>query len=186
LLAVLAGALVTVGLTQTGGAMPAPMPFLSPGGGPPPGCTLPTAIDDTRVISYTYDPLSRLTSAAYSSGECYQYSYDRVSNRTAMTTTVGATTYQYDNANRLSNVNGQTYAWDNNGSLTNNGKFTLTYNNAGRMTQAQGITATQVYTYNGDGLLMNRNATRYVWDQAADLPQMLSDGNTLYVPGVGQ
>ena len=33
---------------------------------------------------------------------------------------------------------------------------------------------------------MNRNATRYVWDQAADLPQLLSDGNTLYVPGVGQ
>jgi RHS repeat-associated protein len=33
---------------------------------------------------------------------------------------------------------------------------------------------------------MNRNATRYVWDQAADLPQLLSDGTTLYVPGVGQ
>jgi RHS repeat-associated protein len=56
----------------------------------------------------------------------------------------------------------------------------------GRMTRAQGITATQVYTYNGDGLLMNRNGARYVWDQAAGLPQMLSDGSTLYVPGVGQ
>jgi RHS repeat-associated protein len=66
----------------------------------------------------------------------------------------------------------------------NTGKFT--YNNAGRMTRAQSITATQVYTYNGDGLLMSRNTTRYVWDQAAGLPQMLSDGNTLYFPGVGQ
>jgi hypothetical protein len=46
------------------------------------------------------------------------------------------------------------------GSLANNGTFT--YNNAGRMTRAQGITTTQVYTYNGDGLLMNRNTTRYV------------------------
>jgi RHS repeat-associated protein len=63
------------------------------------------------------------------------------------------------------------------------------------MTRAQSITATQVYTYNGaplrfapraGGLLMNRNTTRYVWDQAADLPQLLSDGTTLYVPGVGQ
>jgi RHS repeat-associated protein len=54
------------------------------------------------------------------------------------------------------------------------------------MTRAQSVTATQVYTYNGDGLLMNRNAARYVWDQASDLPQMLSDGSTLYVPGVGQ
>jgi RHS repeat-associated protein len=33
---------------------------------------------------------------------------------------------------------------------------------------------------------MNRNTARYVWDQAAGLPQMLSDGSTLYVPGVGQ
>jgi RHS repeat-associated protein len=109
--------------------------------------------------------------------------------------------YAYDAADRLTNVNtlpgtgGQTYTWDNNGNLTNNSKFTFTYNNAGRLTQAQSITATQVYTYNGDplrfapragGLLMNRNTARYVWDQASDLPQMLSDGSTLYVPGVGQ
>jgi uncharacterized protein RhaS with RHS repeats len=85
------------------------MPFLSPTGNPPPGCTLPTALGDTRVISYTYDPLSRLTNAAYSSGECYQYAYDKVGNRTAMTTTISTTNYQYDSANRLSSVNGQTY-----------------------------------------------------------------------------
>jgi RHS repeat-associated protein len=189
-IAVFAGTIMIAGLTQSSGAMPAPMPFLSPQAPPPqPGCVYPAAPEGTRVISYTYDGLYRLHAAAYSTGECYQFAYDKVGNRTTQTATITSTlvtAYVYDAADRLTSVNGQTYTWDNNGSLTNNGKFTFTYNNAGRLTQAQGITATQVYTYNGDGLLMNRNATRYVWDQAADLPQMLSDGSTLYVPGVGQ
>jgi RHS repeat-associated protein len=190
----LAVTVVVVGMALSSGgaipavAVPAPMPFLSPPP-PPPGCILPTApITGMRVISYTYDPLGRLSQAAQSDGACYQYKYDKVGNRTALTTTAGVTTYAYDAANRLTNVGGQTYTWDNAGRLTNNGKFTYTYNTAGllRMTQAQGITATQVYTYNGDGLLMARNTSKYVWDQAADLPQMLSDGSVLYVPGVGQ
>ena len=56
-------------------------------------------VTTTRVISYTYDPLGRLTAADYSSGERYAYQYDAVGNRTAMTTTLGATTvttYTYD------------------------------------------------------------------------------------------
>ena len=57
----------------------------------------------TRVITYAYDPLNRLTGADYSTGESFAYQYDAVGNRTAMTettaldeTTVGfrsATTY---------------------------------------------------------------------------------------------
>jgi RHS repeat-associated protein len=162
----LAVTVVIIGMALSGGgapsvvAVPAPMPLLSPLP-PPPGCTLPTApITGTRVISYTYDPLWRLSQAAQSDGACYQYKYDKVGNRTTMTTTAGVTTYGYDAANRLTT--------------------------AGQMTRAQGITATQVYTYNGDGLLMVRNTSKYVWDQAADLPQMLSDGRVLYVSGVGQ
>jgi hypothetical protein len=59
---VLAGALITVGLTQTSGAAPVPMPFLSPTGNPPPGCVYPTAPQGMRVISHSYDPLYRLIS----------------------------------------------------------------------------------------------------------------------------
>ncbi len=188
----LAVTVVIIGMTLSGGgatpavAIPAPRPFLSPQS-PPPGCTPPTApITGTRVISYTYDPLGRLSQVAQSDGMCYQYKYDPVGNRTAMTTTTSTTTYAYDAANRLTSVGGQTYTWDNAGNLTNNGKFTFTYNTAGQMTRAQGITATQVYTYNGDGLLISRNTAKYVYDQAAGLPQLLSDGSKWYVPGVGQ
>lgn len=124
------------------------MPFLSPEWVPQPNCLHPTApITGTRVISYTFDPLYWLTSAGYSTGECNEYGYDRVGNRTALTTTVGLTGYQYDATHRLTNAGGQAYTWDNNGSLTNNGKFTFTYNTAGRMTRAQGITTTRTYAY---------------------------------------
>ena len=79
--------------------------------------TLPHAITDTQVTSYTYDPLGRLSGAAYSSGECFRYGYDRVGNRTAQTQTITSTlvtTYTYDVANRLTKVGGVTYTWDNN------------------------------------------------------------------------
>jgi YD repeat-containing protein len=48
----------------------------------------------TQVISYDYDPLYRLISATYSSGEVY--------------------TYTYDAANRLTWVNNVGYTWDDN------------------------------------------------------------------------
>lgn len=188
-------AVVAIGMGLAAGSVTpaaalAPQPLLSPL--PPPGatCTYPTAIAGSRVISYTYDPLYRLKEAAYSSGECYQYAYDKVGNRTAMTTTTDLILYQYDAANRLTNVDGVPYTWDNRGNLTSNGVFTYTYDAAGRMVRAQSITATLVYTYNGDGLLVSKSAggqtTRYTWDLAVGLPQILGDGSTLYVPGVGE
>jgi YD repeat-containing protein len=82
----------------------------------------------TRVITYTYDPLYRLTGADYSSGESFAYAYDAVGNRTVHTRTLTATTvitYAYeceaslkrskrDAANRLVNVDGVDYTWDAN------------------------------------------------------------------------
>jgi PKD repeat protein len=64
----------------------------------------------TRVITYTYDPLNRLTEADYSTpstgsgqaGEQFEYAYDEMGNRTVMTDVTGVTTYTYDLANRLS------------------------------------------------------------------------------------
>jgi YD repeat-containing protein len=34
----------------------------------------------TTVITYTYDPLNRLTDATYSNGQRFQYAYDAVGN----------------------------------------------------------------------------------------------------------
>ncbi|MBN1878296.1 MAG: hypothetical protein JXA33_29015, partial [Anaerolineae bacterium] len=150
----------------------------------------------TRVITYTYDGLYRLTAADYSTGIYYGYQYDTVGNRQAYTQTTAfdattVTTYTYDAANRLQ-VTGSlshpvTYTWDNRGNLVNDGVYTYTYNSAGRMVQAQSVTVTLVYTYNADGLRVaqdvNGVARTFVWDWATGIPELLSDGDNLYLIG---
>ncbi len=147
-------------------------------------------------MCYTYDPLNRLTGAYYSSGEVFEYAYDAVGNRLAMTKTTPldettVTTYTYDAANRLlvSHSPGHlvTYGWDDRGNLTHDGTFTYTYNAAGRMVRAQSVTATLVYTYTADGLRVGQDAdgavTTFAWDWASGLPEMLSDGGRKYLVG---
>jgi YD repeat-containing protein len=151
----------------------------------------------TRVITYVYDALNRLTGAEYSTGESYEYAYDAVGNREVMTTTAGTTTYQYDDANRLTAVGDVSYTWDDAGNLTHDGVFTYTWNGAGRLVQAQSVTATLVYTYNGDGVRLAQEVstsagttvTEWVQD-ALGLEQVLVEriGATTvtYVYGLGR
>jgi len=143
-----------------------------------------------RGISYTYDALYRLTAADYSTGEQYAYQYDPVGNRTAMTDTA-VHTYVYDAANRLTSADGVLYTWDGRGNLLSDGTFTYTYNSAGRMVRAQSLTATLVYTYNADGLRLARSQSvtsvqsvdTFTWDWATGVPELLSDGDSLYLIG---
>jgi YD repeat-containing protein len=65
------------------------------------------------TITYTYDPLYRLTAADYSTGESFDYTCDAVGNRLTQTTITNTTVYTYDIANRLVNVGGVAYRWDN-------------------------------------------------------------------------
>ncbi|MBN1582957.1 MAG: PKD domain-containing protein, partial [Anaerolineae bacterium] len=158
----------------------------------------------TRTITYTYDPLNRLTEAEYDDGTFYEYEYDAVGNRKAVTTTAGTVAYQYDAANRLTQVGGVSYTWDDAGNLLNDGLFTYTWDAAGRLVMAQNITHTVIYTYNGDGVRVAQNAdgveTRWVQTLASHctsynrssnsvcgLPQVLVETrgieSTLYVYG---
>jgi len=142
-------------------------------------------ITTTRTISYTYDPLGRLTAADYSTGEFFAYQYDARrpgrshGNRTAMTDTAGAHTYAYDAANRLTSVNGIAYTWDDNGNLLSDGARSFTYDAANRLTQVVSGTFTTEYTTSGDGVRLaqsvNGVSTQYVVDQAASLPQVLQE-----------
>jgi len=156
----------------------------------------------TRGISYTYDPLYRLTAAEYSTpsagsgqaGEAYAYQYDAVGNREAMTVTHNSqpttTHYAYDSANRLTSIqlpdsSIQGYTWDNRGNLLADGTFIYTYSAAGRMVQAQNLTATLVYTYNADGLrvaqTVDGETNVFTWDWVTGVPELLSDGESLYL-----
>jgi RHS repeat-associated protein len=154
----------------------------------------------TRVITYTYDPLHRLTGAEYSTGERYEYAYDAVGNRTAYTVTTplagtAVTTYTYDAANRLLFASSPqrliTYTWDARGNLIGDGTFTYAYNAAGKMVRAQSITATIAYTYTADGLRVAQavagTLTTYAWDWASSVPELLSQStdsqSTAYLVG---
>jgi RHS repeat-associated protein len=141
----------------------------------------------TRVITYTYDPLNRLTGADYSTGESFAYQYDPVGNRTVMTDATGVTTYTFDAANRLTNVGGVAYTWDARGNLVSDDIFTYTYSAAGRLVRAESVTVTLVYTYNTQGLRVAQSVDgdviTFAWDWASGVPEMLSEGGNLYLAG---
>ncbi|MBN1876746.1 MAG: hypothetical protein JXA33_21155 [Anaerolineae bacterium] len=125
-------------------------------------------------------------------GECYQYGYDEVGNRTVLTVTesfsdTAVTTYTYDTANRLTAVDNAAYTYDQRGNLTSDGVYTYTYDGAGRMVQVATPFATLVYTYNADGLRVAQNQggvyQAFVWDWTTGVPELLSDGDQVYLVG---
>ena len=119
---------------------------------------LPT-FDATEIITYTYDPLSRLTDALYSSGACFRYNYDAGGNVTWSEETITSTriiTYAYDVTSRLqtSKVDVESATWyyrfDGNGNLvemTPNG--TNPANGAIRYTYSTANQLNKIETHNG-------------------------------------
>jgi len=143
------------------------------------------------TITYEYDPLNRLTSASYSNNDHYFYTYDAVGNRKTQETLIGRvltnTTYSYDDANRLTSVDGVTYTWDANGNLRSDGVNTYNYDAANRLISfdGQGIQAAYAYNGLGDRLqeTMSGNVTTFTMDLNTALTQALSDGTHHYIYG---
>jgi YD repeat-containing protein len=144
------------------------------------------------TISYTYDPLNRLTAADYSNGDYYHYTYDAVGNRLSQESSFNglqlSTSYTYDAANRLTNAGGVDYTWDANGNLLSDGVNTYTYDVANRLTAVNGQSAAASYAYNGLGDRLQQTVdgqtTTYTLDLNAGLTQVLSDGTNTYLYGL--
>jgi len=132
--------------------------------------------------------------ANYSNGDYYHYTYDAVGNRKTQTAFIGGltstTTYNYDHANRLTDVNGVMYVYDNNGNLLNDGVNTYAYDSANRLKTLSGQGNNATYTYNGLGdrlsQTVNGQTTNYTLDLNAGLTQVLNDGTNAYVYGLGR
>ena len=124
--------------------------------------------------------LYRLTEADCSSVEKLQYQYNAVGNRTTYTATITSTqvtTYAYDAANRLTNVDGVAYTWDELGRLLDDGAFEYTWDAAGRLiTVTDGIN-TYGFRYDGDGnrlaRIVNGTLTTHTLDVGLALPEVL-------------
>jgi YD repeat-containing protein len=142
---------------------------------------------ETLTITYTYDSIGRLTVADYDNGSYFHYEYDAVGNRLSEQTNSGTIAYAYDDANRLTSVNGVTYTWDNNGNLLNDGINTYTYDHANRLVGVSGAQTSATFAYNGLGDRLQRMAgrltTRYTLDINNSLSQVLSDGTDRYLNG---
>jgi len=85
------------------------------------------------TITYTYDPLFRLTEASYNNGRSFSYEHDAVGNRLSETACLPPpagcleTEYTYDEANRMTAAGVIPYDWDNNGNLTDDGVHSYAY-----------------------------------------------------------
>lgn len=148
-----------------------------------------------QFITYEYDPLYRLTEAIYTGtfNGTYQYEYDAVGNRETYTTTIATTevtSYQYDDANRLtqSTIQGgdtTTYEWDDASRLiTTTVASTISrvygYSQDGDMLSAlvDGETTTFLYDGNGNRLQMTvgSEVTIYTLDYAKGFRTLMEQG----------
>ena len=100
--------------------------------------------------------------------------------QTLTTQVTVTTTYGYDDANRLTGVNGQAYPWDANGNWLSDGAATYGYDAANCLTSVGQGGHTYVYTSDGQGDRLTQSVDgvvkRYTLDLSAGLTQVLSDG----------
>jgi RHS repeat-associated protein len=72
--------------------------------------------------------------------------------------------------------------------ITPTGTITYTYDRANRLTNVTDGTNNYHYSYNGAGLrvasIQNSTATSYTWDVAGDIPEVITDTNSLYLYGL--
>lgn len=146
---------------------------------------------DTRTIDHLYDAQNRRTRTTYNSNNTQvNYTYDANGNLATMVDSVGTTSYQYDEANRLKQFtdpfgNTVTYTFDKAGNrktMTYPGARVVTYgyDTAERMSTVLDWTnRTATYTYNrADQItrLVHGNATTadYTYDTAGRLTSLIN------------
>jgi RHS repeat-associated protein len=149
------------------------------------------------TIDYTYDALHRLTSATYSDGRSFSYTYDPAGNVLELQQNLGpgtvTTTYTYDAANQLTTAQqGSTswqYTYDANGSLISDGVKTYTYDSANRLIEVSDQSVVTSLSYNGLGQRLSMDAAgviaTYVLDGDRPLTATSNSNTTFYLYGLG-
>ncbi len=175
----------TTFITTTGG--------LQPGAGGGGNDAFAAKIGATRVITYAYDGVQRLTDAVECPGSTYHYGYDLASNRT-LETVNGVVQQQvtYDAANQVITATTpqgtSAYGYDAAGNLLSDGASAYSYDALDRLTALAGAGTTEGYGYNGDGVLVtqtvNGTPTRYTQDLAAGQSQVLQTATGTGTPTV--
>jgi len=147
----------------------------------------------TRAITYSYDGVDRLTDAGGCLAPTYHYAYDAAGNRTGETVDgAQAQRVAYDAANQVITATTPrgtaTYGYDAAGNLLSDGTSSYSYDALDRLTALAGISATESYGYNGDGVLVTQTVngvpTLYTQDLAAGQDQVLQTATGVGTPAV--
>lgn len=161
---------IVADLTVNGGAT------LTAGGpgSPTPSDGPTTPLTATRVITYAYDGLQRLTDAMENPGTAYHYGYDLAGNRTDVSVNGGPITHTaYDAANQVVG-----WSYDAAGNVISDTARTYTYDALDRLTSLSGGTGQEAYAYNGDGTLVSQtvgvSTTQFTQDLAGPASQILA------------
>lgn len=136
---------------------------------------------------FTYDNGNRLTN--YKRGPAGSpviqntYTYDAVGNRTSANLNGAATTYNINNLNQLTSINGINLIFDDRGNLTYDGTFYKTYDDENRLVKDSSSPAS-VITYGYDALnrrvtkTINGNTLKYTYSGTAQIEERNS-GNLI-------
>jgi RHS repeat-associated protein len=123
-------------------------------------------VDNGRSAAYTYDPLSRLSTAVTTGSTAYprwglSFTYDRYGNRTTQNVTAGTAPAPQTPTDPATNrLNSSGYTYDSNGNLivepfapSNNN---YAYDGENRMVSFASGSASGTYTYDGKGLRVKK------------------------------
>ena len=120
------------------------------------------SVDNGRTVAYTYDPLSRLSTALTTGSANYpqwglSWGYDRYGNRLNQTLTAGSGYQGSVTVNAVTNqITSAGYAYDANGNMTNDNTNTLVYDAENHNVSATNGSASGMYTYDGNGLRVKK------------------------------
>lgn len=130
------------------------------------------SVDNGRSVTYTYDPLSRLSTAITAGSTNYpawnlSWGYDRYGNR--LSQTLSGSGYQGSvqvtaSSNRINCIGGSGQSctggvvpsYDANGNMTNDGSNTLVYDAENKAVSATNQSTSGTYTYDGNGLRVKK------------------------------
>lgn len=142
------------------------------------GMLAQTVNADKTTVNYDYDEIDELVSKTYDDGEqAALFAYDKDGNRVSMTDLAGVTSYEYDDAGRVTAIilyNGVsriTYKYNEFGELVELGypdatKVTYAYDDLGRLTEMTDRDGGKVtYAYDDNGNLTEVHRANETWTE---------------------
>jgi RHS repeat-associated protein len=142
---------------------------------------LTDAVDSGRNMTYTYDALNRLSTAASQGSTNYpqwglSWAYDRYGNRLSQTVTAGSGPSNSVVVSTTTNhITTSGYTYDTNGNMTGDGVNTLVYDADNRAISAADGSGTASYSYNGSGFRVQKSfggtTTVYIFSETSAIAE---------------